>query len=373
MATNGYGESSPLDFDSLFAPPVGAPTPQSVKPWEFDEVLDIPKTTLPSQANDASLEIEEILSVVPRPNAAASDAKPASAGEDSGGTLTSLSDLNGHWTPEAKPSPWAAQGDAPAESRPALGANVGGARPTVAFPQDSFQFNKSMVVMTPPRRAKSGASKILVGLAVMAAILGLGYYLLNPLVREWMSENNMTQQAKNSSSSAQGNAGKPATVPTAALSASAKASSQPRAANAVPSASASVAAKNAGAPTAAPSQTPKAASAAATPAPTAAPAKPTPSAPPQQPAGHAVGQSDGSLTVQIGSFNDAEQARQRAEKLRAAGLEVRVVKAQIPQKGTWYRLQTGRFTSQAEADRYRNELRAKGTVKDSIVTGYQSQ
>jgi cell division protein FtsN len=59
--------------------------------------------------------------------------------------------------------------------------------------------------------------------------------------------------------------------------------------------------------------------------------------------------------------------------LKAAGVEARVVKAQVPGKGTWYRVHAGRFTSQADADRYRQELRAKGAAKDSLVAGYQAQ
>lgn len=78
--------------------------------------------------------------------------------------------------------------------------------------------------------------------------------------------------------------------------------------------------------------------------------------------------SGGNLTIQIGSFNDQGQANARAAKLKDAGAEARVVKAEIPGKGTWYRVQVGGFKSREEAQSYGNQLRGKGAVQDFIVT-----
>ncbi len=89
------------------------------------------------------------------------------------------------------------------------------------------------------------------------------------------------------------------------------------------------------------------------------------------PKGHAVNQSEGSLTLQVGSFPDAAEANKRVEHLKAKGITARVVMAQLPGRGTWHRVQIGRFVTREEADRYGKQLRAKGDIQDFIVTGYQ--
>lgn len=77
---------------------------------------------------------------------------------------------------------------------------------------------------------------------------------------------------------------------------------------------------------------------------------------------------DGNLTLQIGSFPDQDQATARVAKLQQAGAVARVVKAELPGKGTWYRVQVGGFRSHAKAQDFGNQLRSKGAVQDFIVT-----
>jgi cell division septation protein DedD len=81
-----------------------------------------------------------------------------------------------------------------------------------------------------------------------------------------------------------------------------------------------------------------------------------------------AGEKAGGLTLQLGSYNVIEQANERLAKLRAAGFEARVVAVELPKRGTWYRVQAGRFTSREEATRYGNELKAKGAADNFIVT-----
>ena len=97
--------------------------------------------------------------------------------------------------------------------------------------------------------------------------------------------------------------------------------------------------------------------------PVAAAPKPVPAAPtaPATP-------NKGNLTFQVGSFNDQAQASDRAKNLKAANIDARVVAANIPGKGTWYRVQIGRFPSRDQAASYANQLRGKGAVQDFIVT-----
>jgi cell division protein FtsN len=79
------------------------------------------------------------------------------------------------------------------------------------------------------------------------------------------------------------------------------------------------------------------------------------------------------LAIQVASYKSAGEAQQTVSRLKSAGVEARVVKADVPGKGTWFRVQTGRFTSEAEAAKYAGELRTKGVTRDFIVTGYQNQ
>ncbi len=77
----------------------------------------------------------------------------------------------------------------------------------------------------------------------------------------------------------------------------------------------------------------------------------------------------GNLTIQVGSFKDQGEADARAARLRSAvGNEVRVVRADIPGRGTWYRLQLGRFGSREGAMSYGNQLRSKNLITEFIVT-----
>jgi len=91
--------------------------------------------------------------------------------------------------------------------------------------------------------------------------------------------------------------------------------------------------------------------------------KPAPTAPPVAPP-----VNRGNLTVQIGSFNDQAQANERAARLKSGGADARVVRADIPGKGTWYRVQVGGFASREEATSYGNQLKAKNLAQDFIVT-----
>lgn len=107
---------------------------------------------------------------------------------------------------------------------------------------------------------------------------------------------------------------------------------------------------------------------------TAAPASAAPpSTPAVAPPTPSVEQGTGNYTVQVGSYNNAAQAEERAGQLSSSGIEARVVRAEIPRRGTWYRVQAGRFASQEEAARFGAQLKGKGATDDFIITGVQSQ
>jgi cell division protein FtsN len=75
----------------------------------------------------------------------------------------------------------------------------------------------------------------------------------------------------------------------------------------------------------------------------------------------------GSLTVQVGSYNVIEQANERVARLQAAGFSARVATIELPKRGTWYRVQAGRFSNREEAARYGNELKSKGAADSFII------
>ncbi|MGE0131607.1 MAG: SPOR domain-containing protein [Blastocatellales bacterium] len=76
----------------------------------------------------------------------------------------------------------------------------------------------------------------------------------------------------------------------------------------------------------------------------------------------------GNLTVQVGSFKDQGEADARATRLRSAGVEARVVRADIPGKGAWFRVQVSSFPSREAAMSYGSQLRSKKVISDFIVT-----
>lgn len=82
-------------------------------------------------------------------------------------------------------------------------------------------------------------------------------------------------------------------------------------------------------------------------------------------------QESGRFTLQVGSYNDAAEADNRASSLKASGLEGRVAKAEIPNRGTWYRVQVGRFKDREEAARVAEQLKAKGVAQSVMVTEVQ--
>src|SRR5262245_21884677 len=80
--------------------------------------------------------------------------------------------------------------------------------------------------------------------------------------------------------------------------------------------------------------------------------------------------SKSGLTVQVGSFKDQGEADARASSLNAAtDGEFHVVRADIPGKGIWYRVQkVDGFGSREAALSYGNRLRGRNLISDFIVT-----
>jgi len=71
-------------------------------------------------------------------------------------------------------------------------------------------------------------------------------------------------------------------------------------------------------------------------------------------------------TVQLASFPSREEAEAFSRRVREAGLSPRIVEAEIPGKGTYFRVRVGSFDSREEATHFLEDLRRKGRF-DGIV------
>ena len=393
---------SPLDLDSLLEPageaapmpplppppPLATPVMQApVTPleshWDADEILDIPRASAAAEPQPDPLAVEDLLSPTPleldAPDRFAEEVytepapladSAAAAGGLWGNPIDDASEIVPEQTSSFDESSRAqfANGSY-AEAAAELQPEPTPVRPSV-FAQDSYTRSpaNTYVMATPDSSNKGRLAKIFLAAALLFALLGVGYFALSGLFKDWLGAR-QNQQAANTPGatpgSAETNTVKPDATPSVAPSLGAKTGTEANK-NASPNASASVAAS------AKPS-----ASATATPASTnqnaASKPTPTPALPQSGTSGHAVGSGDGSLTIQLGAYKSSGEAQQRVTKLKAAGVEGRVVKAEIPGKGIWYRVQSGQFTNEAEASKHAGELRAKGVAQDFIVTGYQKQ
>jgi cell division septation protein DedD len=77
--------------------------------------------------------------------------------------------------------------------------------------------------------------------------------------------------------------------------------------------------------------------------------------------------ADGSWTVQLSAYQDKSEAERFAAGLRDKGYAPYIVEANIPGKGTWYRVRMGRFASKDAASRYMDDFRRE-TAMNAIVT-----
>ena len=64
----------------------------------------------------------------------------------------------------------------------------------------------------------------------------------------------------------------------------------------------------------------------------------------------------GSLAVQVASTKDADSADALVEKLKQLGYAAFSIKAEIPNKGTWYRVRVGPYETRSDADQVHQGL-----------------
>ena len=77
---------------------------------------------------------------------------------------------------------------------------------------------------------------------------------------------------------------------------------------------------------------------------------------------------DGGYQLQVSSFRTQAEANQFSDQLRARGHKAYVVEAHVVGRGTWYRVRVGPFTTQHAANAaYRASFEAKEHVVPFVV------
>lgn len=79
----------------------------------------------------------------------------------------------------------------------------------------------------------------------------------------------------------------------------------------------------------------------------------------------------GRFTIQVGAHSDGARAEAHVVQMKSAGFDARVVAVEIPKRGTWYRVQAGRFDTREEAARQGAQIRARGVAQSAMVTEVQ--
>jgi cell division septation protein DedD len=80
------------------------------------------------------------------------------------------------------------------------------------------------------------------------------------------------------------------------------------------------------------------------------------------PAGH-----EGGYQLQVSSFRTQGEAQGFADQLRARGHKAYVLEAHVPDRGTWFRVRIGPFTTQHAATQYRTGFEAREHVVPFVV------
>lgn len=77
--------------------------------------------------------------------------------------------------------------------------------------------------------------------------------------------------------------------------------------------------------------------------------------------------SEGGWQVQVSSFRTMAEGDAFATQLRARGHKAHVQRAEIPGRGTWFRVKIGPFATQSEAIKYRSSFEAKEKIPGFVV------
>lgn len=77
------------------------------------------------------------------------------------------------------------------------------------------------------------------------------------------------------------------------------------------------------------------------------------------------------FTVQLEATSSIEAAREKISRFKQQGLDVYIVRSEVPGKGTFFRLRTGVFATQQLARNYGADLKRRGVVSDYFIAAYE--
>lgn len=80
----------------------------------------------------------------------------------------------------------------------------------------------------------------------------------------------------------------------------------------------------------------------------------------------------GRFAVQLEALPARAEADTRVNQLKAQGVQAYIVKSLVPGKGVFFRIRVGNFTSRALAERYGQQLKMQGAVRDFFITAYEA-
>lgn len=78
--------------------------------------------------------------------------------------------------------------------------------------------------------------------------------------------------------------------------------------------------------------------------------------------------SKGRYSLQVGSYANKEKAQQMVKQYQSKGLHARVGEISFPQKGVWYRVYVGQYSSSTDAEIARQKIHAEYQVMPVIVS-----
>lgn len=84
-----------------------------------------------------------------------------------------------------------------------------------------------------------------------------------------------------------------------------------------------------------------------------------------------VAAQSGKFTVQIVAASSQAEAETTVKELKAKGIEAYILKSQLPDKGTFYRVRAGTFTNASDARKYGETLKQQGIVPGFFIAPYE--
>ncbi len=79
----------------------------------------------------------------------------------------------------------------------------------------------------------------------------------------------------------------------------------------------------------------------------------------------------GRFALQFGAYPTRTAAEEKLQQLKAQGLDVYLVKSNVPGKGVFYRVRTGNFASRAAAEQKGQQLKAQGAASEYFIADYE--